>query len=388
MTNHLLYSYSLCVALPLMLFFSLYFFFAKVPAKSIFGNYLKSRRTMGCAVLLLAANYSVHFFFEVRFFNVNLAILMNLSTYFLCYWLFSSALTTLLDRFYISRRRLRTHLSMWLLFSACSCVVLLGMPDSLSQKIGLFVLAAWLVAYGLFLSFRLLRTYRKAVRLFDDTHSDDYGAYIRWLSIFTYWAVGFGVACALLTFLPDRWVYVWILSSVPFYIYLYCCYQNYLLFYEQVEEVIEDGMDAEQMPTENEPHSPSAASQEESYYDEIAAGIEKWTEAEGYLRPRITIKDLADVLHTNRTYLSRYINTVYGMTYREWITGLRMEYAKQRMLRFPEQKMAEVSEACGFLSLSHFMKAFKEREDCSPSRWKKMKLQSDAEQSMISSQQA
>lgn len=138
-------------------------------------------------------------------------------------------------------------------------------------------------------------------------------------------------------------------------------------------------MDAEQLPSEDEDHSPSAASQEESYYEEIAAGIEKWTEAEGYLRPRITIKELADALHTNRTYLSRYINTVYGMSYREWITGLRMEYAKQRMLRFPEQKMAEISETCGFLSLSHFMKAFKEREDCSPSKWKKMKLQSDAD---------
>ena len=40
------------------------------------------------------------------------AILMNLSTYFLCYWLLSSALTTLLDRFYITKRRLRTYLSM------------------------------------------------------------------------------------------------------------------------------------------------------------------------------------------------------------------------------------------------------------------------------------
>ena len=55
---------------------------------------------MGVAILLLAANYSVHFFFGIRFKNTDAAILMNLSTYFLCYWLFSSALTTLLDRFY------------------------------------------------------------------------------------------------------------------------------------------------------------------------------------------------------------------------------------------------------------------------------------------------
>lgn len=96
-----IYSYSLCIALPLMLFFGFYFLLAQTPEKAIFENYLRSRRIMGMALLLLAANYSVHFFFGIRFKNVHAAILMNLSTYFLCYYLFSSALITLLDRFYI-----------------------------------------------------------------------------------------------------------------------------------------------------------------------------------------------------------------------------------------------------------------------------------------------
>lgn len=100
--------------------FRLYFIFAPVPDKAIFSNYLRSRRVMGFAVLLLAANYSVHFFAEIRFQNVDAAILMNLSTYFLCYWLFSSALTTLLDRFYITRRRFMVHVCQWLLFTALS----------------------------------------------------------------------------------------------------------------------------------------------------------------------------------------------------------------------------------------------------------------------------
>ena len=94
-----IYSYSLCIALPLMSFFGFYFLLASTPEKAIFNNYLRSRRIMGVAILLLAANYSVHFFFGIRFKNTDAAILMNLATYFLCYWLFSSALTTLLDRF-------------------------------------------------------------------------------------------------------------------------------------------------------------------------------------------------------------------------------------------------------------------------------------------------
>lgn len=105
-----IYSFSLCTALPLMLFFGFYFLFAKTPEKAIFKNYLRSRQIMGIAMLLLSANYSVHFFFGIRFKNADSAILMNMSTYFLCYSLFSSALIMLLDRFYITKRRVWTHI--------------------------------------------------------------------------------------------------------------------------------------------------------------------------------------------------------------------------------------------------------------------------------------
>ena len=94
-----IYSFSLCTALPLMLFFAFYFLFAKTPEKKIFKNYLRSRQIMGIAMLLLSANYSVHFFFGIRFKNADSAILMNMSTYFLCYSLFSSALIMLLDTY-------------------------------------------------------------------------------------------------------------------------------------------------------------------------------------------------------------------------------------------------------------------------------------------------
>ena len=159
-------SYSLCIALPLMLFFGFYFLLAPTSEKAIFNNYLRSRRIMGVAILLLAANYSVHFFFGIRFKNTDAAILMNLSTYFLCYWLFSSALTTLLDRFYITKRRLRTHICLWILFSILSGIVLLLLPKGGLQTTVMFALAAWLVIYGLFLTRRLLRAYHRVCLLY------------------------------------------------------------------------------------------------------------------------------------------------------------------------------------------------------------------------------
>lgn len=364
-----LYEYSLWTALPLMVFFGAYFLLARTPDKAIFDNYLRSRRIMGCALLLLSANYAVHLFTEIRLRDIDAAILMNLSTYFLCYWLFSSALTTLLDRFYVTRRRMATHLAQWLLFTLAAGIILKWLPEGTTQKIGLFAMATWLVCYGLTLARRLIKAYRRAVRLFDDTLSDDIAAYIRWLSIFTYWAVIFGVGCGLLTFLPDRYIFLWVLSSIPFYVYLFCSYMNYLLFYEQVERALEADTLTEPAAADDTPEP--AAAMPTSIRADIAARLEEWIAADGYTRPGLTITDVANDLLTNRTYLSGYINTTYDTTFREWITRLRIEYAKRLLLGSPELTVQDVSERSGFQSTSHFIRIFKERTACPPAKWRK-----------------
>lgn len=369
-----IYNYSLCIALPLMLFFGFYFLLAKTPEKVIFKNYLCSRQIMGIALLLLSANYSVHFFFGIRFKNVNAAILMNLSTYFLCYYLFSSAMITLLDRFYITRKRLQTHLILWLIFSALSGVVLLLFPDGVMQKVALLALAAWLVVYGLVLARRVLVAYHRAVRIFNDTHADDIGAYIKWLSTFTYWALIFGVGCGLLTFLPDEYVYIWILSSIPFYSYLFYSYQNYLLFYEQVENAFEQDVPSEEETLTSTDTEKQCGQEMPVFNAEIVEKVDNWIKANGYVQPGLTLKELSEILHTNRTYLSGYIKATYKMTFREWITGLRLEHAKNMLKEHPEINVQKLAESSGFLSRSYFIKSFTEKEGCTPARWRKANL--------------
>ena len=371
-----IYNFSLCTALPLMLFFGFYFLFAKTPEKKIFKNYLRSRQMMGIAMLLLSANYSVHFFFGIRFKNADSAILMNMSTYFLCYSLFSSALIMLLDRFYITKRRVWTHIILWIVFSTLSGVVLFLLPSGIMQKISLFALAAWLVVFGVVLARRVIIAYRRAIRIFNETQADDIGAYIEWLSIFTYWAVIFGVGCGLLTFLPDKYVFIWILSSIPFYSYLFYSYQNYLLFYEQVENAFEQDMQSEEELLTNLGIEPEMVSEEvPGSYTEFIEKVGNWIKTDGYVQQGLTIKELSKILYTNRTYLSAYIKTTYKMTFREWITGLRLEYAKNILKEHPEINIQKLAESSGFLSRSNFIKSFTEKEGCTPGKWKKANLE-------------
>ena len=368
-----IYRFSLCAALPLMLFFGFYFLLAKTPENKIFKNYLRSRQIMGIAMLLLSANYSVHFFFGIRFKNADSAILMNMSTYFLCYSLFSSALIMLLDCFYITKRRVWTHIILWIIFSTLSGVVLFLLPSGIMQKISLFALAAWLVVFGVVLAHRVIIAYRRAIRIFNETQADDIGAYIEWLSIFTYWALIFGVGCGLLTFLPDEYVFIWILSSIPFYSYLFYSYLNYLLFYEQVENAFEQDIQSEEELLTNSETEHEIVSEKEvpRSYTEFIERVDNWIKTDGYVQQGLTIKELSEILYTNRTYLSAYIKTTYKMTFREWITSLRLEYAKNILKEHPEINIQKLAESSGFLSQSNFIKLFSEKEGCTPAKWKK-----------------
>ncbi|MGM9693602.1 MAG: helix-turn-helix domain-containing protein [Alloprevotella sp.] len=368
--NPSLYHDSLFLALPLMLFFGFHMLLARVPDKTIYGNYLLSRRMMGCALLLLAANYSVHLFCAVRLWDIHATILMNMVTYFLCYWLFSAAMMTLLSPNYITRRRFTIHISLWLAFTALAASVFL-FPTLRARNIATVLLAVWLVAYGIFLSVRLLCTYHKAVRMFEETHSDDIEAYIRWLSFFTYWAIGFGVGCGLLTFLPNEYIFIWILSSIPFYIYLYCRYQNYVLFYEKVQTALLEEMEM----AENDVQTREKIEEDTpNYHDELELRISEWTKNGGYCESGVTLNDLCALFCTNRTYLSEHIHRVFGMTFRDWIMSLRIDHAKQLMLQQPDMKIKDISDQSGFLSLSHFSRTFREKEGCTPNRWRKNNL--------------
>lgn len=80
---------------------------------------------------------------------------------------------------------------------------------------------------------------------------------------------------------------------------------NYMLFYEQVETAMESEVAAEDEIL----GSPAQVPEERAtptWHDGMAEKIMKWTAEDGYVRPGITIKDLSDLLYTNRAYLSGY----------------------------------------------------------------------------------
>jgi AraC-like DNA-binding protein len=361
MIYDLLYSYLLCVSLTLMLFFGLYFMVARVPNGEIYSNYLRSRKIMGVALLILTANYCVHFFAQLRFSHPDWAIFINLSTYFLSAWLFSSALTSLLNRYYLTRTRFLTHIGFWVFYTVISGVIFFFLGEGTYRNLAILSMALCFFVYAAWLAIRLLKTYRMAVRAMDNFYSDDVTVYIRWMSRFTYWAAVFGVAVGGLTFLPQEYIFIWILSAIPFYIYLYVSYLNYLLFCDRVQQAFDIQTDNVATQIDNSP----------IYFTGISDQLARWELSEGFTHLGFTVEDLAREVGTNRTYLTNYVKTTYNTSFREWIAALRIEHAKNLLIQDKNSTIAEIALSSGFRSLSYFTKIFTQREGCSPARWRK-----------------
>ncbi|WP_459964392.1 helix-turn-helix domain-containing protein [Prevotella falsenii] len=378
------YSYTLCMSLSLLLFFGVSFIVGRLPDRDIFKKYRRSRTIMGCALLLLSANYLIHLTFSPRFTDSTFAIFINLCTYSLAAWFFGSALVMLLVKNFVTQRRFIWHIAGWFVYVAVATTLFLLLPKGQPRTWLLIGMAAAFMAYCSWLGTILLRAYRHAVRTLDDYYSDEIAVYIRWMSVFTYWAVGYGISQGFLTFIPDRYVVLWLLSAIPFFIYLYVSYKHYVLFYEKVDVAIENDEEREDFaetdffppsadePAEDEQEDKKLETLTQAYSNErIAEGLERWIQRNGFTQNGLTLADLAHELYTNRTYLSTYINGHFHMSFREWIGSLRLSYAKNLLLKEPNLSVGKVAQRAGYQSLSHFTSSFTKSEGQAPSKWRK-----------------
>lgn len=103
--------------------------------------------------------------------------------------------------------------------------------------------------------------------------------------------------------------------------------------------------------------------------------LDEWIKQKGFLRSRLTIVALCKIIGINRTYLSNYINHIYGSNFNLWINRLRIEEAKLLMAQIPKRSLSEIAGQTGFTDLAHFSKQFKLLEGASPSKWRKKNMQ-------------
>lgn len=83
----------------------------------------------------------------------------------------------------------------------------------------------------------------------------------------------------------------------------------------------------------------------------------------------ITLQEMADVVHMSGESFSRFFRHKTGRTPSRYLIDYRLGIAA-RMLLTTSQPVSEIGYACGFNTLSHFNRLFREAKGCTPSEFR------------------
>ncbi|MGL5636627.1 MAG: helix-turn-helix domain-containing protein, partial [Bacteroidales bacterium] len=100
-----------------------------------------------------------------------------------------------------------------------------------------------------------------------------------------------------------------------------------------------------------------------------------------FLQPAIRIDEVARLLCTNRSYLSKMINDVYQMSFSTYINTLRISHAKRLMLSNKDLTQDLIASQSGFINAPSFNRVFKSITDMTPRTWLENELSKQKEKS-------
>ena len=81
---------------------------------------------------------------------------------------------------------------------------------------------------------------------------------------------------------------------------------------------------------------------------------------------KITLAELADLVHMNPNYFCNYFKKQTGLTPFTQLNNIRVRRAS-KMLRQTALSIIEIAEACGYENVNYFTRKFKEIRGCTPS---------------------
>jgi YesN/AraC family two-component response regulator len=88
-----------------------------------------------------------------------------------------------------------------------------------------------------------------------------------------------------------------------------------------------------------------------------------------HFQKHITLDEVARVAKYNSSYFSTAFKADVGVTFSEYLTKLRVDYAK-RLLVSTDEVVNEIGKRSGFLSSSTFLQSFKKYENMTPTAYR------------------
>lgn len=162
----------------------------------------------------------------------------------------------------------------------------------------------------------------------------------------------------------------WICDAVTFNLYLEIFYMISSLslwllisYYLERHITVIYGAEAKQDESENEDSAPFSSN--------FSKKIETlFVKDRIYLDTGLRLSDVAGMMGTNRTYMSKHFNEIMGKTFFDYVNDFRCKRATE-LLCLTDEPLYLIAEQSGFNSLSTFRRQFQLRYNCSPADYRK-----------------
>lgn len=345
--------------------------FIHIPTELRGSRMVLSGRIMGAAVMMIPLASFIYYFSDLRYAEAQYATAINLSAYSLTTTLVSTAYYVLLDLVRY-KAMMKIHLAIGLLYPIPMWIGLY-FGGALVDKHVLIIAYTLFCMLATFEIVTCIYFYILKKRNFDMCESEIEEIEFKLLDRTIY------VACILIVvsmLSPSFSSYplwlgaIFLTIFVSGDIYIYVCYHKIL------SGGINTLIKARQIPID-----PIVDEQIDLFggdlfavNDVVKSNIEKnlrvWITQKEFLKPNASIGNVAKAVYTNRTYLSKYVNSTYRCSFKSWITHLRIEESKALMQNNPELSLSDIAKLTGFASVESFSHTFARKEQTSPSRWR------------------
>lgn len=90
------------------------------------------------------------------------------------------------------------------------------------------------------------------------------------------------------------------------------------------------------------------------------------------IEQKISVNELAEVMHLHPNYFIRYFKSFYGISPIKFINNMRMDKAKQLLLAKKDFSISQIANQVGFDDILYFSKQFKKYNGCTPSEYRQI----------------
>lgn len=353
------------VSMILTFFIGLMLALSRVHISTIVNRYETSRWMMVCSMLIYSIHYLLQILFGFRASGDDVGAAVNILFYAPVAYLLSFSIVNLSS----GSRYLKRHIIFSIIsYALIVATFIIGLYFQRSLHLGSFLYAMG-AEFFVSIVFAVFDPFKESRRIRSELESNTAGD----LGIYNNFMLTGTLLLLITSLLSPAMIFFRPLLFVigPIFLLILFIYSLNFVCLGFGLRPVADVLDSQE---NNSPDSEGKDREEDALQGmdiaSIKESLDAWVAKGSFSNPDISLAKLAHSIGVPAQMLSRYIGTCYGVTFRVWLSKIRIEEAKRILISNPEATIEFVAEECGFASRSYFQNLFKAETGFTPREWR------------------